>query len=256
MVIRSATAADAAGLGELWLLAGLKIDSSRVAGELAAVLARDPGLVLIWQNDIGEIAGAVFGTFDGCRGWVNRLAVRQDMRGQGIATGLMAELEQRLASIGCRKVNLLIEPDNAPVAEFYAALGYGTDDLIFMEKWLAGPAPRDLLPELASEPYVFTTVPSPPPGTALFAAILEDEGLTLVLTKADADLAGLECSYVAARITLRVDSTLDEVGLTATVSRVLADAGISCNVIAGSAHDHLFVDWWRGEEALTLLRRL
>jgi hypothetical protein len=53
-----------------------------------------------------------------------------------------------------------------------------------------------------------------------------------------------------------VNSTLDEVGLTATVSRVLADAGISCNVIAGAAHDHLFVDWPSGHHALNLLRQL
>jgi hypothetical protein len=53
-----------------------------------------------------------------------------------------------------------------------------------------------------------------------------------------------------------VNSALDEVGLTALVSRVLADAGISCNVIAGMAHDHLFVDWDRGEEALALLQGL
>jgi hypothetical protein len=36
----------------------------------------------------------------------------------------MAELERRLAEIGCAKVNPLIEPDNAGVSGFYAALGY------------------------------------------------------------------------------------------------------------------------------------
>jgi hypothetical protein len=115
---------------------------------------------------------------------------------------------------------------------------------------------RDLSPALSAEPYVYATAAAPPPGVVIFAAILEDEGLTLVLTKADADRAGLEYCYLAARITLGVNSELDEVGLTARVSRVLADAGISCNVIAGAAHDHLFVDWGSGERALELLRRL
>jgi uncharacterized protein len=112
----------------------------------------------------------------------------------------------------------------------------------------------DLSPQLSAEPYVFATVASPPPGVAMFAAILEDEGLTLVLTKADADRAGLAYSYEAARITLGVNSALTEIGLTAAVSRVLADAGISCNVIAAAVHDHLFVDWHRRFEALELLR--
>jgi uncharacterized protein len=115
---------------------------------------------------------------------------------------------------------------------------------------------RELSPVLSPEPYVFAVAPAPPPGVLVFAAILEDEGLTLVLTKGDADRAGLSYEYVAGRITLGVLSSLDEVGLTAAVSRVLADAGISCNVIAATAHDHLFVDWGRREEALALLRRL
>jgi ribosomal protein S18 acetylase RimI-like enzyme len=33
-------------------------------------------------------------------------------------------------------VNLLIEPSNAKVQGFYTRLGYGVDELIFMEKWL------------------------------------------------------------------------------------------------------------------------
>ena len=56
------------------------------------------------------------------------------------------------------------------------------------------------------------------------------------------------------RITVRVTSAL-ETGLTAAVRRVLADAGISCTVIAGAAHDRLLVDWL-GAIALALLRQL
>jgi GNAT superfamily N-acetyltransferase len=253
MAIRTATAADAEKLVTLWKAAGLSFDSSATVAELTAVLERD-SLVLVQTGDPGEIIGAVLGTFDGRRGWVNRLAVREDMRGRGIGAGLLAELERRLADAGCRKVNLLVEPENAAVTGFYSALGYRAKDMIYMQKAL-GASQRDLAPELSGEPYVFAVAPSPPPGAAIFAAILEDEGLTLVMTKADADMAGLDYSYIAARITLRVNSALDEVGLTATVSRALADSGISCNVIAGSAHDHLFVDWHRRDEALNLLRQ-
>jgi hypothetical protein len=51
-------------------------------------------------------------------------------------------------------------------------------------------------------------------------------------------------------------SALTDIGLTALFSRTLADAGISCNVIAGLAHDHLFVGWEQGERACALLSEL
>jgi uncharacterized protein len=89
-----------------------------------------------------------------------------------------------------------------------------------------------------------------------FAVIREDEGVTVVLTRSDADRAGMAYDYVAARITLRVGSALTDIGLTALLSRTLADAGISCNVIAGLAHDHLFVGWEQGEPPRTLLGEL
>jgi uncharacterized protein len=59
---------------------------------------------------------------------------------------------------------------------------------------------------------------------------------------------------VRPRITMQVSPAL-ETGLTAAVSRVLVDAGISCTVIAGAARDQLFVDWL-GDIALALLRQL
>jgi hypothetical protein len=48
----------------------------------------------------------------------------------------------------------------------------------------------------------------------------------------------------------------DELASAQARGLVLADAGISCNVIAGLAHDHLFVDWDQGARALALLRAL
>jgi hypothetical protein len=114
---------------------------------------------------------------------------------------------------------------------------------------------HDVQPDLHAEPYVFAAAQAPS-GVSPFALILEDEGPTLILTRADADQSGLVYDYVAARITLRVNSCLADVGLTARFSRTLADGGISCNVIAGLAHDHLFVPWDQRSQALTLLREL
>lgn len=50
MRIRAATSADAPQLIELWAAAGLKFRAADVPAELEAVLARDPGLVLVAED--------------------------------------------------------------------------------------------------------------------------------------------------------------------------------------------------------------
>jgi hypothetical protein len=86
--------------------------------------------------------------------------------------------------------------------------------------------------------------------------VREEEGLTVVLRQQQADAIGLAYDYIAAWITLQVHSALDAVGFTSAVSRALADAGMSCNIVAGYHHDHLLVPVERAQEALTLLREL
>ena len=92
------------------------------------------------------------------------------------------------------------------------------------------------------------------PGLEPHATIREDEGVCHVVDRRHADALGLPYDFVAAWITLTVHSALDAVGLTAAVAVRLADAGISCNVIAGLRHDHLLVPVERADEALALLR--
>ena len=88
------------------------------------------------------------------------------------------------------------------------------------------------------------------------ASYQEEEGLTLVLSKQSADVAGLAYDSVFNCITLMVHSSLDAVGLTAAVSGKLAANGISSNVMAAYHHDHVFVPENKAQLALQLLAEL
>jgi ketosteroid isomerase-like protein len=107
----------------------------------------------------------------------------------------------------------------------------------------------NMRPELRPGEYVF--VAREVPGAV--ATVREPEGMSSVVARPDADAAGLEYEFVAAWITLPVHSALDAVGLTAEVSARLGEAGISCNVVAGARHDHLFVPVDRAPDALQAL---
>ena len=107
------------------------------------------------------------------------------------------------------------------------------------------------------ERYVYVTVPHDDAETmGAAASIVENEGTTLVIPQAEADALGLGYDYVAGWITLEVYSALHAIGLTAAVSGALADAGISCNVLAGFHHDHLLVPEDDLDSALEVLAGL
>ncbi|GII33833.1 hypothetical protein Pmi06nite_72750 [Planotetraspora mira] len=115
----------------------------------------------------------------------------------------------------------------------------------------------DMRPQLNPGRYVFTTVEGDvPPGVTPVVMVSEDEGTTLIVPQQEADAAGLAYEYVTGWITLRVHSALEAVGLTAAVARELADIGLSCNVVAGFYHDHLFVPYGRVAEAVAVLEDL
>ncbi|WP_422860737.1 ACT domain-containing protein [Flagellimonas sp. S174] len=113
-------------------------------------------------------------------------------------------------------------------------------------------------PYLNKGTYVFVSVTdfsNMESGDAL-GAFRETEGTTLILKKEKAEHLGLPIDFVAAWITLKVQSSLEAVGLTAAFSHELATFGISCNVVAGYHHDHIFVNHKNAERALKILKKM
>jgi len=117
---------------------------------------------------------------------------------------------------------------------------------------------RSLRPVLHPGAFVFATLPNgvDVDAASVIASVREAEGLSVVVSEVDAQRLGLPYAFLSAWITLSVQSDLEAVGLTAAVSTALADAGISCNVVAGMCHDHLFVPFERADDAMTILRQL
>lgn len=117
---------------------------------------------------------------------------------------------------------------------------------------------RTLEPELRPGTWAFVQRPlgSSTEALAPLATFREAEGLTVLVPVETAEAAGWPIAFRARWITLTVASDLSAVGLTAAFASALAEAGISCNVMAGVHHDHLFVPEDQGEAALACLQAL
>lgn len=114
------------------------------------------------------------------------------------------------------------------------------------------------MPTLHDGDYVFTTTNdcSTINRNDTICEFKEEEGVTIVIAKEKADALHLSYTYIASWITLKIHSSLEAVGLTALFSNELAKNQISCNVIAGYYHDHIFVDKKDAHKAITVLRNL
>lgn len=117
---------------------------------------------------------------------------------------------------------------------------------------------KNMNPVLNAGDFVFCTVESINniDLSQIIGSFKEVEGTTLILSKAYADEIALEYSSIMSWITLQVHSSLEAVGLTAAFSKLLAEYNISCNVVAGYYHDHIFVMKKDAEKAMELLSSL
>ncbi|WP_416440393.1 ACT domain-containing protein [Leeuwenhoekiella sp. A16] len=117
---------------------------------------------------------------------------------------------------------------------------------------------KGMTPVLNEGDYVFVTVKNLDKigRNDTICEFKEEEGTTIVIEKNKADTLKLNYTFIASWITLTIHSSLDAVGLTAAFSGALAKNEISCNVIAGYYHDHIFVDKKDAKKAMQTLTAL
>lgn len=109
---------------------GVHIGRSDGPMEIKKKLQRDPDLFLV--AEVGdELVGAVVGGYDGRRGFIYHLAVAQDFRGQGIASRLMNEVEDRLRALGCLRTYLFVLRGNEDAMHFYERNGWERMEYVY-----------------------------------------------------------------------------------------------------------------------------
>jgi len=113
-------------------------------------------------------------------------------------------------------------------------------------------------PKLNKGVYVYSAIPFNTNMANLkpIATFCEPEGLTVITDEQNAIESNLHILFRAAWITLTVHSDLKAVGLTAAFSTALGNANISCNVVAGAFHDHIFVPVEASDNAMKVLLEL
>jgi ribosomal protein S18 acetylase RimI-like enzyme len=102
---------------------GVKVGRSDSLEEIQKKIQRDPDLFLLAESN-KEIIGSVIGGYDGRRGLIYHLAVRQDFRKLGIGDLLLREVEKRLQAKGCVKCYLLVVAENERAINFYENRGW------------------------------------------------------------------------------------------------------------------------------------
>ncbi|MGI0150132.1 MAG: GNAT family N-acetyltransferase, partial [Thermoplasmata archaeon] len=123
--IRRLQLSDYDAMIELFRVCGL---GPRLKGRdrLAAIAGqlRSKRNVYLGAFDGDRLVGAVLGTHDTRKGWINRLAVHPDYRRAGIARRLVRKAERELRRQGLQMFAALIEPGNTASEAVFRALGY------------------------------------------------------------------------------------------------------------------------------------
>jgi ribosomal protein S18 acetylase RimI-like enzyme len=127
ITIRSAEVPDAPAVLELWAQA--RSEHASTADRLEDVerlIADSPAALLVAERG-GEIIGALIAAWDGWRGNLYRLVVREACRRQGIGIALAWAGEEYLLGCGARRVTALVAFGDETAGGFWDSAGYPQD---------------------------------------------------------------------------------------------------------------------------------
>ena len=96
-------------------------------------ISNGTSMVLVAEIN-GKIVGAVLGTHDGRKGWINRLAVATEFRRKNIAKKLVFEIEKWFEENGIEVFTCVIERNNTVSIQLFQKLGYTEWDVRYFSK--------------------------------------------------------------------------------------------------------------------------
>ncbi len=135
VTIRPYADPDAESVAALWdAVFGPARDRNEPAAVIRAKVAQGDGLFFVAADSNDRPAGTVMAGYDGHRGWIYTLAVREDMRRRGIASRLLRHAEAELTARGCLKINLQVRPAQADAVAFYKTMGYLVEERVSLGK--------------------------------------------------------------------------------------------------------------------------
>jgi ribosomal protein S18 acetylase RimI-like enzyme len=94
--------------------------------DIERLVTESPAALLVVERD-GEIVGALIAAWDGWRGNMYRLAVREGHRREGIGLALTRAGEEYLRQCGVRRVTALVAFEDEVAGGFWEAAGYPQD---------------------------------------------------------------------------------------------------------------------------------
>ncbi len=118
---------------------------------------------------------------------------------------------------------------------------------------------QSMKPKLVEEDYVFCSVSIERVAALNLTPVCqfrELEGITLIITKQQAEQANINYEFVCRMITLLVHSSLEAVGFLAAITNKLAENEISVNAVSAYYHDHLFIPVDKAEQAIQILTEM
>ncbi len=130
-LIRHLDATDYDQLIDLWARCGLSYrPRGRDSHEAMEAVFRRMETGVFGMFDADKMIGAVVGTSDGRKGWINRLAIDPDYRGRELASYLIKEAENFLYGLGIKVIAALIEDYNTPSMSTFVKAGYSCNPKI------------------------------------------------------------------------------------------------------------------------------
>jgi ribosomal protein S18 acetylase RimI-like enzyme len=130
ITVRRCQPDDVPAVLELWEQARSEHASAADRPEDVERLTDDSPAALLVAVDDGEIVGTLIAAWDGWRGNMYRLAVREDRRRRGIGLALTRAGEDHLRHSGARRVTALVAFGDEAAASFWERAGYPIDQEI------------------------------------------------------------------------------------------------------------------------------